>query len=81
VVSFYLAVLWQAGSRNTTYASGTHLTTLQPRQIAHPPGCHVCLACGNRQAGAVPGLARAAPTEEPKKVSRLSPPSHFDVLA
>jgi DNA primase len=33
---FDLAVLWQAGFRNTTCALGTHLTLLQFQQLTHP---------------------------------------------
>jgi DNA primase len=33
-----LAVLWQAGFRNTTCAIGTHLTPLQLAQLSNPPG-------------------------------------------
>jgi DNA primase len=40
---FDLAVLWQAGFRNTTCALGTHLTPLQLRQLSDRPGRHVCL--------------------------------------
>lgn len=35
---FDLAVLWQAGFRNTTCALGTHLTQAQFDQFSHPPG-------------------------------------------
>jgi len=35
---FDLAVLWQAGFRNTTCAFGTHLTPPQFRQLSDPPG-------------------------------------------
>jgi len=34
---FDLAVLWQAGFRNTTCAFGTHLTPLQFHQLSQPP--------------------------------------------
>jgi DNA primase len=40
---FDLAVLWQAGFRNTTCAFGTHLTAAQFRQFAEPPGRRVYL--------------------------------------
>jgi len=40
---FDLAVLWQAGFRNTTCAFGTHLTPTQLRQISDPPGRQVYL--------------------------------------
>ena len=40
---FDLAVLWQAGFRNTTCAFGTHLTPPQFRQLSDPPGRHVYL--------------------------------------
>jgi DNA primase len=35
---FDLAVLWQAGFRNTTCAIGTHLTPAQWAQLSDPPG-------------------------------------------
>lgn len=35
---FDLAVLWQAGFRNTTCAIGTHLTPAQMAQLGDPPG-------------------------------------------
>jgi DNA primase len=38
---FDLAVLWQAGFRNTTCALGTHLTTAQLSQLCEPPGRQV----------------------------------------
>jgi DNA primase len=41
---FDLAVLWQVGLRNTTCSFGTHLTSTQLRQLAHPPGRQVFLA-------------------------------------
>lgn len=41
---FDLAVLWQAGFRNTTCAFGTHLTPTQLRELSHPPGRRVFLA-------------------------------------
>jgi len=40
---FDLAVLWQAGFRNTTCAIGTHLTTAQREQLAQTPECQVCI--------------------------------------
>jgi DNA primase len=40
---FDLAVLWQAGFRNTTCAFGTHLTPTQLRQLSDPPGRRVYL--------------------------------------
>jgi len=40
---FDLAVLWQAGFRNTTCAFGTHLTPAQLRQLSDRPGHHVYL--------------------------------------
>jgi DNA primase len=40
---FDLAVLWQAGFRNTTCAFGTHLTPTQLRQLFDPPGRQVYL--------------------------------------
>jgi DNA primase len=40
---FDLAVLWQAGFRNTTCALGTHLTPPQFRQLSHPPARRVYL--------------------------------------
>jgi DNA primase len=41
---FDLAVLWQAGFRNTTCTFGTHLTPTQFRQLSDPPGRRVYLA-------------------------------------
>jgi len=41
---FDLAVLWQAGFRNTTCALGTHLTPTQFRQLSDRPGRWVYLA-------------------------------------
>ena len=41
---FDLAVLWQAGFRNTTCAIGTHLTPVQMAQLADPPGRCVYIA-------------------------------------
>jgi DNA primase len=41
---FDLAVLWQAGFRNTTCAFGTHLTPPQLRQLSDQPGRRVFLA-------------------------------------
>jgi DNA primase len=41
---FDLAVLWQAGFRNTTCAIGTHLTPLQLAQLEDRPGRSVYLA-------------------------------------
>src|SRR5262249_17216587 len=41
---FDLAVLWQAGFRNTTCAIGTHLTPLQLAQLGDQPGRCVYLA-------------------------------------
>jgi len=40
---FDLAVLWQAGFRNTTCAFGTHLTTAQFHQLSDQPGRRVFL--------------------------------------
>jgi DNA primase len=40
---FDLAVLWQAGFRNTTCALGTHLTPTQFRQLSPPPARRVYL--------------------------------------
>jgi DNA primase len=39
-----LAVLWQAGFRNTSCAIGTHLTPSQWEQLCQPPGRRVYLA-------------------------------------
>ena len=59
---FDLAVLWQAGFRNTTCAFGTHLTPPQFRQLSDPPGRRVYLVFDQdeNQAGqhASPVLAR-----------------------
>jgi DNA primase len=41
---FDLAVLWQAGFRNSTCALGTHLTVAQFTQLCHPPRTAVYLA-------------------------------------
>jgi DNA primase len=41
---FDLAVLWQAGFRNTTCAIGTHLTPWQLAQLGDQPGRYVYLA-------------------------------------
>jgi DNA primase catalytic core len=41
---FDLAVLWQAGFRNTTCAIGTHLTSAQLAQLGDQPGRSVYLA-------------------------------------
>jgi DNA primase len=41
---FDLAVLWQAGFRNTTCAIGTHLTPLQLAQLGDQPSRCVYLA-------------------------------------
>ncbi|MGD0223020.1 MAG: toprim domain-containing protein [Terriglobia bacterium] len=40
---FDLAVLWQAGFRNTTCAFGTHLTATQLRQLSDSSGRRVYL--------------------------------------
>lgn len=41
---FDLAVLWQAGFRNTTCAIGTHLTAAQREELCDPPGRCVYIA-------------------------------------
>jgi len=41
---FDLAVLWQAGLRNTTCAIGTHLTAMQWSQLCDQPGRRVFIA-------------------------------------
>jgi DNA primase len=41
---FDLAVLWQAGFRNTTCAIGTHLTPAQLSQIGDQPGRRIYIA-------------------------------------
>ena len=41
---FDLAVLWQAGFRNTTCGIGTHLTPPQMAQLSDPPGRSVYIA-------------------------------------
>jgi len=50
---FDLAVLWQAGFRNTTCAIGTHLTPAQLSQLGDQPGRDVYIAFDNdpNQAG------------------------------
>ncbi len=40
---FDLAILWQAGFRNTTCALGTQLTSAQLAQLADQPGRSVCI--------------------------------------
>jgi DNA primase len=40
---FDLAILWQAGFRNTTCAIGTQLTSAQLTQLADQPGRSVCI--------------------------------------
>jgi DNA primase len=40
---FDLAVLWQAGFRNTTCVLGAHLTATQLHQLSKPPGRHAYL--------------------------------------
>jgi DNA primase catalytic core len=58
---FDLAVLWQAGFRNTTCAFGTHLTLPQLRQLSDPPGRRVYLVFDQdeNQAGQQASLALA----------------------
>ena len=41
---FDLAVLWQAGFRNTTCAIGTHLTPAQLDQLGDQPGRRIYIA-------------------------------------
>jgi DNA primase len=40
---FDLAVLWQAGFRNTTCGIGTHLTPPQLAQLSEEPGRQICI--------------------------------------
>jgi DNA primase catalytic core len=58
---FDLAVLWQAGFRNTTCAFGTHLTFPQLRLLSDPPGRRVYLVFDQdeNQAGQQASLALA----------------------
>jgi DNA primase len=44
---FDLAVLWQAGFRNTTCAIGTHLTSAQMTQLCETPDRCVYIAFDN----------------------------------
>ena len=50
---FDLAVLWQAGFRNTTCAIGTHLTPPQLAQLGDPPKRCIYLAFDQDDAGEV----------------------------
>lgn len=49
---FDLAVLWQAGFRNTTCAFGTHLSPGQFEQLAQRPGTQVYIAFDRDENGA-----------------------------
>ncbi len=55
---FDLAVLWQAGFRNTTCAIGTHLTPTQLAQLGDQPGRSVYLAFDHDENQAGPQAAR-----------------------
>jgi DNA primase len=56
---FDLAVLWQAGFRNTTCALGTHLTATQWHQLSDPPGRRVYLVFDQDENQAGQHAARA----------------------
>jgi DNA primase len=56
---FDLAVLWQAGFRNTTCALGTHLTSLQWAQLCDRPDRRVYLVFDQDDNGAGPQAAAA----------------------
>jgi DNA primase len=56
---FDVAVLWQAGLRNSTCAFGTHLTSGQMAQLADNPKRQVFLAFDQDPNGAGPQAARA----------------------
>jgi DNA primase len=78
---FDLAVLWQAGFRNTTCAFGTHLTAQQFQQLSDQPGRRVYLAfdqdenqAGQRASQALAGRLQQAGLA----VSRLQLPARQD---
>jgi len=56
---FDLAVLWQAGFRNTTCAFGTHLTPTQFRQLSPRPGGRVDLVFDQDENQARPHASQA----------------------
>jgi DNA primase len=72
---FDLAVLWQAGFRNTTCAIGTHLTPPQVAQLGDQPGRCVYLAFDHdaNQAGQRAALQLARQLESAGLVARLVP--------
>ncbi len=49
---FDLAVLWQAGFRNTTCAIGTHLTSMQWDELCHPSGRAIYIVFDQDENGA-----------------------------
>ncbi len=49
---FDLAVLWQAGFRNTTCALGTHLTSVQMAQLSEQPARCIYIAFDQDESGA-----------------------------
>lgn len=77
---FDLAVLWQAGFRNTTCAIGTHLTPTQLAQLGDQPGRSVYLAFDHdeNQAGqqAAHRLARQLESVGPRARLVPLPPGH-----
>ena len=78
---FDLAVLWQAGFRNTTCALGTHLTPPQLRQLSYPPGRRVYLVFDQdeNQAGQAASQALARRLQRlGLTVSRVQLPAGLD---
>lgn len=78
--SFDLAVLWQAGFRNTTCALGTHLTPAQFHQLCDQPGrsLYLVLDQDENQAGQQAAQQLAARLEKagvPTRIVAL-PPGH-----
>ena len=77
---FDLAVLWQAGFRNTTCAIGTHLTPPQLAQLGHPPKRCIYLAFDHdaNQAGQRAALQLARQLADAGLAARLVllPPGH-----
>ena len=77
---FDLAVLWQAGFRNTTCAIGTHLTPPQLALLGDPPGRCVYLAFDHdaNQAGQWASLQLARQLQSAGLAARLVPlpPGH-----
>ena len=77
---FDLAVLWQAGFRNTTCAIGTHLTPPQLAQLGDPPKRCIYLAFDqdDNQAGQRAALQLARQLADAGLAARLVllPPGH-----